>query len=287
MSEIKKPQSPAERAKEFAADNGFIIEPVGRRYRITRNNMHNVTIAEVGGYPAALNAMKTQVRADELAMCTEFESKPVEICAGGTLVLPEPSADPALTATANNRFGTLEPVTPDTVPMSREEMFAPVKEELNRLYGGAQTLAIHDPANWAHKTADEIKADIVAGVAMLTQQSRDYNDLEYGTGTTLDAVAKRMGRDERAAGMSDREYRNLLIYGDSRVKLDYEPIVPQRGETGYLVDPSRRWYACAVVGASDYNDRFASRADAVTWVRRLYALNGKNVKCAEIGYDAD
>lgn len=210
MSEIKKPQSPAERAKEFAADNGFEIVTVGRRYRITRNNMHNVTITEVGGYPAALNAMKTQVRADELAMCTEFESKPVEMCAGGTLVLPEPSADPALNATANNCFGALEPITPDTVPMSREEMFAPVKAELDRLKQRgvdehaqrvmlAQSNATFGKMapSWAHKTADEIKADIVAGIEMLAQQSRDYNDLEYGTGDTLDAVAKRMGRAAR------------------------------------------------------------------------------------------
>jgi hypothetical protein len=54
--------TPAQLAKEFAAAHGFSIVPRGRRYAIVKRR-HNsiVEIAEVGGYPAALNAMKRYV----------------------------------------------------------------------------------------------------------------------------------------------------------------------------------------------------------------------------------
>ena len=57
--------TPAQEAKAFAERNGFEIKPNARRYRITRKDS-DVTIAEVGGYPAALNAMRTQLSADGL-----------------------------------------------------------------------------------------------------------------------------------------------------------------------------------------------------------------------------
>lgn len=60
MSEIKKPQSPAERAKEFAADNGFEIVTVGRRYDV-RIRGGVALVANVGGYTAALNAMRAHL----------------------------------------------------------------------------------------------------------------------------------------------------------------------------------------------------------------------------------
>ena len=51
--------SPAVLAKDYAAAHGFTIEPVGRRYRITYSAAQFDTfVAEVGGYPAALNAMR-------------------------------------------------------------------------------------------------------------------------------------------------------------------------------------------------------------------------------------
>lgn len=123
-------------------------------------------------------------------------------------------------------WGELEPITPDTVPMSREELLAPIKEELNRLHSGKEkpvemcaggTLVLPEPSadptlnatannffgtlehEWAHKPADEIKADIVAGVAMLTQQSRDYNDLMPKPGDIL-----------RALGETDKQFRRRL-----------------------------------------------------------------------------
>lgn len=59
--------TPAQEAKEYAAQNGFSIGAVvgAKRYFIyrTRNGVsHGDAIAEVGGYPAALNAMKRYVQ---------------------------------------------------------------------------------------------------------------------------------------------------------------------------------------------------------------------------------
>lgn len=68
-----------------------------------------------------------------------------------------------------------------------------------------------DVPQWKTKTADEIRADIKD---FLDQTHADA--LRYSTGDKLDAVAKRMGKPERAVALSDREYRNLLIYGDTR-----------------------------------------------------------------------
>lgn len=98
--------TPAQEAKEYATANGFTIEPVGRRYRIARAMIPTVTIAEVGGYPAALNAMKTQVSADDalktdesIAWFERIEGSTIdELCAGDTLILPEPNEGPIATA---------------------------------------------------------------------------------------------------------------------------------------------------------------------------------------------
>jgi hypothetical protein len=51
--------TPSQEAKDFAAANGFTITPNGRRYNV----FHNVDggVIEVGGYPAALNAMRMYV----------------------------------------------------------------------------------------------------------------------------------------------------------------------------------------------------------------------------------
>lgn len=149
--------TPSQEAKQFALANGFSIEPVGRRYTVTRTISPQClhVVGEVGGYPAALNMMRQWLDASHDAALNNpndaklmhcdvvsddgemgvFADAPVGVqtYAGGSLVLPEQSADPALNATANNCFGTLEPITPDTVPMSREEMFAPVQAELDRL----------------------------------------------------------------------------------------------------------------------------------------------------------
>jgi hypothetical protein len=52
--------TPAQVAKQFAADNGFTITSDGRKYRIgyIALDSNEIEIAIVSGYPAALNAMK-------------------------------------------------------------------------------------------------------------------------------------------------------------------------------------------------------------------------------------
>lgn len=175
--------TPSKEAKDFAAANGFMIKPVERRYHVMRAGMPLVFVAEVGGYPAALNAMRKwldTVKTDESIAWLEANA-PVETCAGGSLVLPTPGEGPNVTA---NDF-----------PADHSET---------------------EPAKWATKTADEIREDVKAFLEQSRVDGEIYNDLQYGTGTTLDAVAKRMGRDERTPGQSDREYRNKLIYGDPR-----------------------------------------------------------------------
>jgi hypothetical protein len=55
--------SPAEEAKQFALAHGYMIRSVDRRYDVLRATMPTEVIANVGGYPAALNAMKRDVEA--------------------------------------------------------------------------------------------------------------------------------------------------------------------------------------------------------------------------------
>lgn len=57
--------TPAQAAKDYAREHGFIISaiPALRRYgvKVLRDGVAGEQIAEVGGYPAALNAMKRNV----------------------------------------------------------------------------------------------------------------------------------------------------------------------------------------------------------------------------------
>lgn len=48
--------TPSQEAKQFAADNGFVIATVGRRYKVT--NIATGHTFERGGYEAVLNAMR-------------------------------------------------------------------------------------------------------------------------------------------------------------------------------------------------------------------------------------
>jgi hypothetical protein len=50
--------TPSQRAKEFATQHGFKITPNGRRYDVEHGNE---LVANVGGYEAALNAMKARL----------------------------------------------------------------------------------------------------------------------------------------------------------------------------------------------------------------------------------
>lgn len=62
--------TPAQEAKEFAAAHGFAILPNGRRYDIWTDyegDEHQNHIAQVGGYPAALNAMVRYVEENAAA----------------------------------------------------------------------------------------------------------------------------------------------------------------------------------------------------------------------------
>lgn len=57
--------TPSQEARRYADENGFMIVAVGRRYEIIdkKSIVGNRVIAEVGGYPAALNAMRKVVDA--------------------------------------------------------------------------------------------------------------------------------------------------------------------------------------------------------------------------------
>lgn len=55
--------TPAQEAKDYAAQHGFTIITLGRRYIINhQESPYDTFVAEVGGYPAALNAMKRYVQ---------------------------------------------------------------------------------------------------------------------------------------------------------------------------------------------------------------------------------
>lgn len=49
-------KTPAQEAKEYAAEHGFVIESIGRRYKCTHTVSN--TIFERGGYAALLNEMR-------------------------------------------------------------------------------------------------------------------------------------------------------------------------------------------------------------------------------------
>jgi hypothetical protein len=49
--------TPAEEARKYAAEHGFLITSEGRRYRVVGNGIETT----VGGYPAALNTMRHRI----------------------------------------------------------------------------------------------------------------------------------------------------------------------------------------------------------------------------------
>lgn len=256
--------TPSQQAKDFARDNGFAIEPNGRRYRITRTVSPRCLgiVGEVGGYPAALNMMQAWVKAESERQCAQFDRNIDTRLAHCDVVRDDGAlglfadtvvGDNPADATANLYGLRRIPGETDDALLARVAAGAPViKPEYQyqqmpintcsvgisfdvnprdvvdgRIVRGVAhrnegagvvesrafdlTQPADDAPQWKTKTADEIRADIKD---FLDQTHADA--LRYGTGDKLDAVAKRMGKPERAVALSDREYRNLLIYGDTR-----------------------------------------------------------------------
>lgn len=242
--------TPSQQAKDFARDNGFTIEPNGRRYDVwfapegePRNH-----VAQVGGYPAALNAMKAHI--ESLMHCDVVRDDGALGLFADAVIGDNPAdatatiyglrripgeTDDALLARVDelNNAPVIKPeyqyqqmpintrsagISFDVNP--RDVVDGRIMRGVAHRNEGAGvvesrafdlTQPADDVPQWKTKTADEIRADIKD---FLDQTHADA--LRYGTGDKLDAVAKRMGKPERAVALSDREYRNLLIYGDTR-----------------------------------------------------------------------
>jgi hypothetical protein len=158
---IEAQLTPSQAARRFADENGFKIVTVDRRYKAT----HSTGVSfERGGYPALLNEMRAIIGCIENGNAHPVHGFAVDADAtvGTNVAVVDVAAGPDRTVVATvaipagdefsglrNQvlgravvesrafegvtWGALEPVTPDTVPMSREEMFAPVKAELDRL----------------------------------------------------------------------------------------------------------------------------------------------------------
>lgn len=246
--------TPSQAAHKYAGDNGFKIVSNGRRYIISYPAAQFDTfVAEVGGYPAALNAMRKYFEALMTSACAEQ----VEMCAA--LDIGEPGGDKTVynipdecvasgascsyapdgpngeiqcrycgKAKANNFFGTLEPITPDTVPMSREEMFAPVQAELDRLRGlnDAAKRAGVVPEVMLHLHNSESSKPLKIE-ALLTPGSKwddpmPFDDFDAAAQARIRQAANRIAKERRkASGKPSGGPWHVIFNGSTVMKYGY------------------------------------------------------------------
>jgi hypothetical protein len=83
--------TPSQLAKDFAAQHGFTITPEGRRYVLShkgnRAGVPDLWATDVGGYRAALNAMKARI--EDLRVANEAHA--VDMQAADTAAFDNPN----------------------------------------------------------------------------------------------------------------------------------------------------------------------------------------------------
>lgn len=175
--------TPSQLAKEFAAQHGFMIKPVERRYHVMRAGMPLTFVADVGGYPAALNAMRKWL--DDMQASGESVVNIVDYDPGHKQVEP---------GKFNVTWGTLEPITPDTVPMPREEMIAPVKAEFEQL----RQCVMERAKRRSPYPAIGLDATVwIKSVAAITQPV--FDDFDTAAQARIRKAASRIARQRRKA----------------------------------------------------------------------------------------
>lgn len=125
--------TPAQEAKEYAAAHGFEIVPTDRRYTITYVHPETFNIEfvrNVGGYPAALNAMKDFI--------AEVNDRLMPIA-----IIPADAPPPRVINVAVD--GTVDE---SQLPIESGEVVM------------LDTSAVSQP--WAHKTPEQIRDDIMS-----------------------------------------------------------------------------------------------------------------------------
>jgi hypothetical protein len=169
-------KTPAELAKEFAAANGISIRSEGRRYVLTDESVvMGKEFAEVGGYPAALNAMRKYVETRDAV--------PISTGHGLDKLAQHPAKVPPSVgySVGNIHYGHPGGSGGATIATLREE------DASNRTVG-----TLSDP-EWAAKTADDIKQDIVALVNEASQHPHDI----FGKMPAPIPLSKRAKREMR------------------------------------------------------------------------------------------
>jgi len=258
--------TPAQEAKDFAAANGFTISPLDRRYVVSYPAAQFDTfVANVGGYPAALNAMRKHMdalREAELPVCAR---------------------DLPVTYTAQQ-----QPI--NIVPYGDYKSLTP--EEIKIVKSNDTVMA-------------NLRADIISAVKEMRERDDPFSDywqghlkrapmheltqaLSVATGRWIDAIAHSCGAPSRDPFQTDHTYRNYLLHGSQHPSIStFEFIYVEREPGQQTLDDvsqeqSRRTHgAMGVKKAQPGRFRidapegeylgFPDRASALKYVRRNLA----------------
>lgn len=192
--------TPSQEAKEYAAANGFSIEPVGRRYEIWHDN--DGFVINIGGYPAALNAMRMYIP----------QAHRTDIAKTDNLLSPDETND------AKHMRMFADTIIGENPADARVKIYgiqrAPGEKDdalLARIDTFANAAVTGD--EWRTKSADEIKQDILTGIALLKVQSAIIDKVQLGNGAALDEVGCTLCMEPRRPAETDASYRYYLMYG--------------------------------------------------------------------------
>jgi hypothetical protein len=217
-------KTPAQLAKDYAVEHGFVITPVGRRYTVTYPDaQYDTHVADVGGYPAALNAMRKYVEARQ--SCEGAGNDP---WAHDGAIHTEPRIGGALT----------DGCTDAQVAEGIQAQYERNNQRAINLFSIGISFNPRDVENGEIKRADvRTNGDVPDAVLLAARVLNDREDpfgvtlqteykrlflhnpnefirlVQLARGRTLDGLAHAAEGTKRMPGQSDHEYRNLLLYG--------------------------------------------------------------------------
>ena len=182
--------TPAQEAKDFAAANGFTISPLDRRYVVSYPAAQFDTfVANVGGYPAALNTMRKYMdalREAELPVCARdlpvtytAQQQPINIVPYGDYI--------SLDLECRGGHGN------DAIMAKlRADIMSAVKEMSER---------------------DDPFSDYWQGHLKRAPMHELMQALSVASGRWIDAIAYSCGAPSRDPFQTDHTYRDYLLHG--------------------------------------------------------------------------
>lgn len=257
--------TPAQEAKEYAAANGFTIRLSGRRYIIEHSDsQYEGYVADVGGYPAALNAMQKFVSERELA----------DMSASDTATFNNPNDAKMMHCDVVREDGALG-VFADAVvggcpcaPCGDGSDVKCPNPVTGKLGCDADVADFADAVvaggNYAlyglERFTDETDAQLERRVSQCRQ-------LHFSDGSNLDAIGEGLSLEPRQPGETDANYRQYLMVG-TRVH-SFNDLLPaqQSAASAPKNSESKPW---RLYGDSYELARFGTRVEAVKESRRFY-----------------